>query len=648
MKRHFLNLCFSVLLLAIYSCDKELHIMMPQGPKGSDGVSAYEVWAQAVKDGAINWDADRTDINNYFLYLKGNDGQEGKSAYQLWLDALAAGIENPHSPSEQWSRDKSSVQDFWYFLTGAKGQDGGVPTIGNNGNWFIDGEDTGLPAKGKDGSSVVTIGGNGNWFIDGTDTGTAAFGQNGAPGSNGQNAYELWVAEVAKGIDDPHNPGQQWAKDKTSTSDFWNFLRGKDGENAEENKLEDDRILIGKPNVLLQPVASNYNEFINPEDGSVRYRVYDIAGSPAPGAKVQLPGITKEYTADANGYFIVEKDDLPAAKPATKVAMVTYSGETKESAENAEVPARMLVRIRLQDTNPFPRLDVTNAKTHVAFYLIVERSADGGTTWEPIPAYLGGINARHGIKAYVCSDPNDPQSYIRNGDTYTSSILPTSFNNLIDVTRNDYIVRVNRLRREEWYYPNVADKWDGQNHYFTLVVDGTYYGELLQLNAVTKMPPIQGMPFIKDITAADWDPGTYSVRPVTGDLDISHVDYDLMFKAALKAVNMGTHTYFEPENEEASVYLNAPLRVAFGNEEALPALQSTPFTIKTSLVSKATPTPANWITVTLTTTTHYFYSLNTIGRFRFKDGAELNKNSLIITRTGTNYNYPDIEVTYIE
>ncbi len=56
-------------------------------------------------------------------------------------------------------------------------------TIGDNGNWFVDGVDTGRKAVGQDGadgrdgvSPTVTIGDNGNWFIDGVDTGKKAVG----------------------------------------------------------------------------------------------------------------------------------------------------------------------------------------------------------------------------------------------------------------------------------------------------------------------------------------------------------------------------------------------------------------------------------------------------------------------------------------
>jgi len=49
-------------------------------------------------------------------------------------------------------------------------------TIGDNGNWFIDGVDTGKPSRGRDGYNGLTptIGSNGDWFIGSIDTGVSA------------------------------------------------------------------------------------------------------------------------------------------------------------------------------------------------------------------------------------------------------------------------------------------------------------------------------------------------------------------------------------------------------------------------------------------------------------------------------------------
>ena len=650
MKNRFCFILGVVYLLFLqYSCDNELHITMPPGPKGQDGASAFELWAQAVRDSNLDWDADRIDVGNFFLYLQGNSGMEGKDAYEIWLDQIAIGILNPHEQGQIWDANRNGINDFWYFLTGAKGQDGSHPVIGSNGNWFIEGIDSGIQAKGQDGSSessVISIGINGNWIIDGTDTGMP---------SNGQSAYELWLEEVAKGIQNPHSQGQEWPKDQTTVQDFWEFLRGEDGITREP---DDERIIAGRPNVLAQSVVLDNDEFVSPEDGSVRYRVYNNSGDPASGAIVTLPGINREFTADENGFFTVDKYDLPAQKPVGKIANVTYIGTTTsiQSAENTDVPARMLVRIRLQNTHPVPRLDIANAKTHIAFYPVVERSTDGGLTWGQVPAYLGGINAMHGIKAYKCIDSDDFKSYDIKEPPFVTSVLPTTYNNLIDVTKTDYIVRVNRLRRREsrpqFTYTNPADLWDEDEHYFTLVVDGTYYGEILQLNAVIKMAPIQSMPFIKNITAADFSSETYSVRPVTGEFDVSNVDPNLMFRPAFIQEERGGFIYYEPV-VDLNYETAAELIVTFGTGASanrpviLPTVADPTFRIETANISKATA-PTNWISIALTTNTHYFYSLNTIGRFRF-GVQEGNVNQMIITKTGSGaaYIYDDIAVTYI-
>lgn len=181
--------------LLIAACT-DVDITMPKGPKGDTGLSAYEFWKEKVADGTVDWPKDRTEVADFFKYLKGNDGKDGKdgkSAFDQWKDMIADGsVDNPHNPGSKWPAGNNTVQDFWYFLTGATGESGQTPHIGDNGHWFVGNEDTGIAAQGeagKDGANgkdavppTVTIGDNDHWFVNGVDTGKKATGTDGKDG----------------------------------------------------------------------------------------------------------------------------------------------------------------------------------------------------------------------------------------------------------------------------------------------------------------------------------------------------------------------------------------------------------------------------------------------------------------------------------
>ncbi|MCI6828667.1 MAG: PL29 family lyase N-terminal domain-containing protein [Prevotella sp.] len=80
--------------------------------------------------------------------------------------------------------------------TGIKaiGVDGATPQIGENGNWWINGKDTGVQAKGHDGATPVII--DGYWWINGKNTGVMAVGQTPSIGENGN----WWFGQVDTGV----------------------------------------------------------------------------------------------------------------------------------------------------------------------------------------------------------------------------------------------------------------------------------------------------------------------------------------------------------------------------------------------------------------------------------------------------------------
>ena len=202
----------AAILLFISGCVKT-KIEMPDGPKGDSGLSDYELWVKSVKEGLIDWDKTRLEISDFFIFLKGNegkagtDGADGADAYEIWKEYISTGdVDDPQNPGSKWSPARNTEQDFYYFLTGAKGDNGNTPYIGENGNWFIDGKDTGVPARGR----------------NGTD------GKDGKDGVDGKSAYEIWKTAVESGE-------IKW-DGGTAVVDFFIYLSGKDGKDGMDGK----------------------------------------------------------------------------------------------------------------------------------------------------------------------------------------------------------------------------------------------------------------------------------------------------------------------------------------------------------------------------------------------------------------------------
>lgn len=75
--------------------------------------------------------------------------------------------------------DGTNGKDGVNGTNGTNGKDGSVITIGDNGNWFIDGKDTGMPSRGENGKDGV----NGTNGTNGTD------GKDGADGKDADQVY---------------------------------------------------------------------------------------------------------------------------------------------------------------------------------------------------------------------------------------------------------------------------------------------------------------------------------------------------------------------------------------------------------------------------------------------------------------------------
>ncbi|MDR2090647.1 MAG: hypothetical protein LBP62_03230 [Clostridiales bacterium] len=112
------------------------------GLNGQDGKSAYQI---AVENGFSGSEAE------WLASLRGEDGidgidgedgidgapgQDGKSAYQIAVENGFSGTES------EWLLSLQGADG----IDGIDGQDGYTPYVGDNGNWFINGTDTGYRA----------------------------------------------------------------------------------------------------------------------------------------------------------------------------------------------------------------------------------------------------------------------------------------------------------------------------------------------------------------------------------------------------------------------------------------------------------------------------------------------------------------------
>ena len=323
---------FIALVVAVTSCMK-VDITMPEGPRGADGLSAYEVWKAGVADGSIPWDKSATAIVDFFKFLKGKDGKDGlngMSAYDQWKELVAAGsVDDPHNQGEKWPTYATTIQDFWRFLTGATGEAGQTPHIGADGNWWIGDYNTNQPARGpkgadgkdgKDGTSpVVSIGTNGNWYINGEDTGMPSRGPKGADGSDGADGSGDVSGHTIITIGENGN----WFINGEDTGKPARGAAGKDGKDGIDGKDGKD----GKATIVT--IGSNGNWFINGEDTGKPSRGVD--GKDGRDGRDGRDGKATVVTIGSNGHWFIDGND-------TGVSAKGEKGDTGADGKDAVAP----------------------------------------------------------------------------------------------------------------------------------------------------------------------------------------------------------------------------------------------------------------------------------------------------------------------
>ena len=400
-------------------------------------------------------------------------------------------------------------------------------------------------------------------------------------------------------------------------------------------------IIRGRANVLAQYASEGFTEFVRPSDGGVGYIVYNDTSAVSPGAKVKgLPGIkdpSKIYIADANGRFVVPKEDLPIDLAeverygaSTEVEYMKSTGlQVKEvSAPNTFVPNKMQLKLSVRESNP---VYLSYGSMYVYFQVL--RKTDSNKDWEAIPSYLGNLSQK--IVAYELSDSKDPSSY-----TSSSKKLSTSYISLNSSTS----ISVSRLKKASVYVSqsNLSSHWDGKDHYFNLVLE-SYYGEQPQANVVIKMAPIQYGPLLKNVKAYGYDSKLNIFSKLEGEFDFGTIDESLIFKQYLaeKTMTQGTESfrYFTPELDDIKnikEYRN--FTVSFKVSENLADNSANRASISAPSFVLATPYVNSNVTLSSYYSEPNFISYGTIGQFIFDQSGNLK------IKNNSSFTYPDIPV----
>lgn len=275
-------------------------------------------------------------------------------------------------------------------IKGEAGKDGHTPVIriGSNGNWFIDGEDSGVSAIGISGYTPY-IGSNGNWFIKDVDTGISAKGDNGKDGLTphvGENG-NWWIGEVDTGVLARGTDGVGIEKiEKTKTIenvDYYTitYTNGSIAEFTVTNGKDGAQGIKGEPgedgHTPVVNVGDNGNWFVDGVD----------TNQPATGADGLTP-----YIGENGNWWIGDTDTNVKAKGEDGVDGLTpYIGEDGFwyiGEENTGVLARG------KDGNSIVSILKTSTEGNVDTYTIT--FSDGSSTTFTVTNGKDGIDGIDG------------------------------------------------------------------------------------------------------------------------------------------------------------------------------------------------------------------------------------------------------------
>jgi hypothetical protein len=293
-------------------------------PERSAGLSAYEIWVEGVKNGQINWPAENTEKEDFYLYMQGKKGDDGKSAYELWKDEVATGnLDDPKNPGQKWPPGDNTLADFWYYLTG----------------------------------------------------------------TDGESAYELWKQAVADGLKNPHDDnGGNWPANETAIEDFWRYLRGRDGNDGSSIIIGSPNVIInviaGVEGEYVHPQTGSVTYMVYDKGGALATAGTQVRNMPATlNNNIYVVDANGRITVPKEDLPLNASINERSGK-----CEVMFTGETTwyESAPNTLVPNR----IQVQLVTVWHRNPVTVIQNFLTVRVRIQRKTSGSGSWEDTPGTL--------------------------------------------------------------------------------------------------------------------------------------------------------------------------------------------------------------------------------------------------------------------
>ena len=235
-----------------------------KGDKGNDGQNGTDAPVPNIKGGY--WYIGETNTGIKAEGKDGKDGNNGKTPYignngNWFVDGQDLGVK---AKGEKGNK-------------GDKGVNGKTPYIGNNGNWFVDGQDLGVKAQGEKGNKgdkgadgeTPRVGNNGNWFVGNHDTGVKAQGEKGNKGDKGADGETPRVGNNGNWFVGNHDTGVKAQGDKGADG-----AKGEDGKDAPKPNIKNGYWYIGEEKTEVKATGAQGEKGergLPGKDGSVIY-----------------------------------------------------------------------------------------------------------------------------------------------------------------------------------------------------------------------------------------------------------------------------------------------------------------------------------------------------------------------------------------